>query len=63
MRLPRQGRQRQLVDVLVKSGQGKNPSLWMVAQAISEILPDGDPEKKLMQGLLNQKENVEGLLF
>jgi hypothetical protein len=30
-----------------------------VAQAISEILPDGDKEKQLMQGLLNQREGLE----
>jgi len=52
-----------MLNFLVGSGQGKNPSLWLVAQAIAEILPDGDSEKKLMQGLLNQQETVEGLLF
>jgi hypothetical protein len=28
-------------------------------QAISEILPDGDKEKQLVQGLLNQREGLE----
>jgi hypothetical protein len=46
---------------LAKSGQAKNPSLWVVAQAMSEILPDGDKEKQLLQGLLNQREQVEEL--
>ena len=40
-------------------GQANNPALWVVAQAMSEILPDGDKEKLLMQGLLNQKEKIE----
>ena len=44
---------------LARSGHGTNPTLWVVAQAISEILPDGDKEKQLMQGLLNQKETLE----
>jgi hypothetical protein len=30
-----------------------------VAQAVSEILPEGDKEKQLMQGLLNQRDQVE----
>ena len=32
---------------------------WLVAQADSEILPDGDREKQLMQSLLNQRDNLE----
>ena len=55
-----------MAEFLGHSGQGGNPSLWLVAQAVSEILPDGEKEKQLMQGLLNQKENLEqagGRLF
>ena len=48
-----------MVQFLGRSGQGDNPALWLVAQAISEILPDGDKEKQLMQGLLNQKEQLD----
>ncbi len=48
-----------MVQFLARSGQANNPALWLVAQAISEILPDGDKEKQLMQGLLNQKEKIE----
>ncbi|MBN1909333.1 MAG: DUF1156 domain-containing protein [Pirellulales bacterium] len=48
-----------MIEFLAQSGQSNNPSLWIVAQAISEILPDGEKEKQLMQGLLNQKEKVE----
>ena len=46
-------------EFLARSGHANNNSLWLVAQAISEILPDGDKEKQLMQGLLNQKEGLE----
>lgn len=48
-----------MAEFLGRSGHGNNHSLWLVAQAISEILPDGDKEKQLMQGLLNQKEGLE----
>jgi putative DNA methylase len=48
-----------MAEFLGRSGQGRNPSLWLVAQAVSEILPDGDKEKQLMQGLLNQRDQIE----
>jgi adenine-specific DNA methylase len=48
-----------MAQFLARSGQSSNPTLWLLAQAISEILPDGDKEKQLMQGLLNQKEKLE----
>jgi putative DNA methylase len=47
-----------MVEFLSRSGQANNHSLWLVAQAVSEILPDGDKEKQLMQGLLNQKDGL-----
>ncbi len=55
-----------MTEFLTRSGQAQNPALWLVAQAVSEILPDGDKEKQLMQGLLNQKEQLaeaQGRLF
>ncbi len=48
-----------MAQFLGRSGQANNQSLWLVAQAVSEILPDGDKEKQLMQGLLNQREGLE----
>jgi adenine-specific DNA methylase len=48
-----------MAQFLARSGQGSNSALWVVAQAIGDILPDGDKEKQLMQGLLNQKEKLE----
>ena len=47
-----------MAEFLARSGHARNETLWVVAQAISEILPDGDKEKQLMQGLLNQREGV-----
>ena len=48
-----------MAQFLGRSGHQKNANLWVVAQAVSEILPDGNKEKQLMQGLLNQREQVE----
>lgn len=47
-----------LSEYLARSGHGRNEKLWTVAQAISEVLPDGDKEKQLLQGLLNQRDKV-----
>jgi len=46
-------------EFLARSGHGRSESLWLVAQAISEILPDGDKEKQLLQGLLNQRDALQ----
>jgi hypothetical protein len=48
-----------MAQFLGQSGQARNPALWLVAQAVSEILPDGEKEKQLLQGLLNQQEGLE----
>ncbi|MCK4659703.1 MAG: hypothetical protein KAV82_09310 [Phycisphaerae bacterium] len=48
-----------LSEYLTRNGHGRNEKLWTVAQAISEVLPDGDKEKQLLQGLLNQRDKVE----
>lgn len=48
-----------MAEFLGRSGQGRNPNLWLLAQAVSEILPDGEKEKQLMQGLLNQRDQLE----
>jgi len=47
-----------MAQFLNRSGHANNQSLWLIAQAVSEILPDGDKEKQLMQGLLNQKDGL-----
>jgi putative DNA methylase len=48
-----------MAQFLGRSGHANKHSLWLVPQAVSETLPDGDKEKQLMQGLLNQKEGLE----
>ncbi len=47
-----------MAQFLNRSGHVNNHSLWLIAQAVSEILSDGDKEKQLMQGLLNQKDRL-----
>jgi putative DNA methylase len=42
-----------------RSGHARNEKLWIVAQTLSEVLADGDKEKQLLQGLLNQRDKVE----
>jgi len=38
---------------------GENETFWQVAQAISEVLPDGDKEKQLLQGLLYGRSSYQ----
>ena len=51
-----------LSEYLARSGHGRNEKLWTVAQAVSEVLPDGDKEKQLLQGLLNQRDKIDEAL-
>jgi len=51
-----------LSEYLVRSGHGPSEKLWTVAQAISEVLPDSDKEKQLLQSLLNQRDKIEEAL-
>ncbi len=34
----------------------RDESLWTVAQALSEIMPEGGKEKEMLQGLLGSNE-------
>jgi len=53
-----QGDRPGLTEFLARSGYAHDESLWTVAQALSEILPEGDKEKQMLQGLLGSKERV-----
>jgi adenine-specific DNA methylase len=46
-----QNDQKKLTEHLAAS-YGSHEAFWQVAQAIAEVLPDGDKEKQLLQGLL-----------
>lgn len=38
--------------MLEETGNLNNNAFWQVAQAISEVLPEGDKEKQMLQGFL-----------
>jgi len=38
---------------------GNNETFWQVAQAIAEVLPEGDKEKQLLQGLLYGRRSFQ----
>jgi adenine-specific DNA methylase len=50
------GDKSKIKEVLEETGYASNETFWQVAQAISEVLPEGDKEKQLLQGFLYGKE-------
>lgn len=48
-----------ITEVLTKTGQLHNNDFWQLAQAISEVLPEGDKEKQMLQGFLYGKDSYE----
>ena len=52
-----QNNRKAITEVLARTGNLSNNSFWQVAQAISEVLPDGDKEKQMIQGFLYGKES------
>jgi putative DNA methylase len=53
-----QGDRSGLAEFLSRSGYARDETFWVVAQALSEILPEGDKEKQMLQGLLGSRERV-----
>ncbi|MGQ9554503.1 MAG: DUF1156 domain-containing protein, partial [Anaerolineae bacterium] len=45
--------QRQALNQHLALNRGTEEAFWRVAQTISDVLPPGDKEKQLLQGLLN----------
>jgi len=52
------GNRKDLSNFISNSGYEDNETIWNVAQALSEILPEGDKEKQLLQGLLASKSTA-----
>ncbi len=48
-----------IVGILEQTGNLNSNSFWQVAQAISEVLPEGDKEKQMLQGFIYGKESYE----
>lgn len=51
-----QNNKKAISEILDTTGNLRNNSFWQLAQAISEVLPDGDKEKQMLQGFLYGKE-------
>jgi len=50
------GEREKIKEILSETGYAQNEIFWQTAQALSEILPEGDKEKQLIQGFLYGKE-------
>ncbi|MBU1141483.1 MAG: DNA methylase, partial [Firmicutes bacterium] len=48
----------ELTEFLENCGYQEDDTIWNVAQAISEVLPDGNKEKQLIQGFLVSKHSI-----
>lgn len=46
-----------IAEILSRTGHISNDDFWRLAQAIAEVLPEGDREKQMLQGFLYGKEN------
>lgn len=46
-------------ELLMTSGYGAKDIFWQVAQTISEVLPEGDKERQLLQGFLYGRQQYE----
>jgi putative DNA methylase len=53
------GKKDEILNVLNKSGFGKNEAFYRVGQAISETLPNESKEKKLLDGFLTGREKIQ----
>jgi adenine-specific DNA methylase len=62
LQLWKKGRSEDILRVLKETGFGKSDLFYRVGQAISESLPNGSKEKKLLEGFLQGKQRIsEGI--
>ncbi|MBO3798317.1 MAG: DUF1156 domain-containing protein [Thermoproteota archaeon] len=50
------GEREKIKEILSETGYAGNEVFWQVAQALSEVLPEGDKERQLLQGFLYGKD-------
>jgi adenine-specific DNA methylase len=50
------GEREKIKEILNETGYARNEIFWQTAQALSEILPEGDKERQLIQGFLYGRE-------
>jgi len=53
-----QNNKKAISGILEETGNINNNAFWQVAQAISEVLPEGEKEKQMLQGFLYGKESL-----
>ena len=53
------GFKQNIAKLLEASGNKNNNDFWRTAQSISDVLPEGDKEKQLLQGFLYGKESYQ----
>lgn len=56
-----QNNRKSISELLEETGNLNNNAFWQVAQSISEVLPEGDKEKQMLQGFLYGKEGYSKL--
>jgi adenine-specific DNA methylase len=54
-----QNNKKAISGILEETGNLNNNAFWQVAQAISEVLPEGDKEKQMLQGFLYGRESYQ----
>ncbi|MEW6446660.1 MAG: DUF1156 domain-containing protein [Bacillota bacterium] len=50
---------RKITELLESTGHLQNNAFWRVAQAISDVLPEGDKEKQMLQGFLYGRDSYQ----
>jgi len=50
---------RKITELLQATGHLQNNAFWQLAQAISDVLPEGDKEKQMLQGFLYGRDNYQ----
>jgi len=54
-----QNNRKAISEILEETGNANSNAFWQVVQAISEVLPEGDKEKQMLQGFLYGRESYE----
>ncbi len=52
------GQPNEVVELLAASGYADEPVFWAMAKAISQIVPDGDRERTMLQAFLTSQERL-----
>jgi adenine-specific DNA methylase len=57
LRYQKQNNRAAIIDLLEEKGYINNNDFWQVAQAISDVLPEGDKERQMLQAFLYGRES------